>query len=154
MATVKSGGRMSGKWILMAVALVAVVVVAGCVGEKPKEKIIEDEMYKKTEFFRGEFSPNNISLLVNQTGEINFRISPITNLQNTTIQFFLPYGVELIGGELQWNGDIKKDETLKLNITIRPTEMIRGDIKASVYTFFDKIRVKRSYYALISARSE
>ena len=101
------------------------------------------------DFFRGNFSYSNYSLLVNQTTAINFQMSPIDEVQNATIRFVLPYGVELTDGKLQWNGDVKKDEIIQFNITIKATTEIRGDIKADVYTLKNGTKIKQSYYASI-----
>lgn len=133
------------------------MVISGCI-EDNKEGLQdtknEETIYNKIDFFRGSFYPTNLFIPTNQTEEINFQISPIGDTTNTTIQIFLPYGVELIDGELQWNGDAKKDEIIQFNVTIKPTKDIRGDVKAEVYTLENEIRIERTYYVFISTKGD
>jgi len=51
--------------------------------------------------------------------EIVFSFTPLINAPKTTAKITLPAGVELIGGDLTWSGDIAANKTIKMPVSIR-----------------------------------
>jgi len=118
----------------------------------------------RTDIFRGNFSPTNrIFLSVNETKEVIFSISPDTDVSNTTTTFyFAPWievsknGVKVNNGDTVWEGNLKKDDIVRLRIIVKTTEKTRVNLRASVegYIANTTSHVELSYYALISTEKE
>jgi hypothetical protein len=99
--------------------------------------------------FRGTFvGSENVSL--NQSSKITFTICPIEDAPNTTISLFLPPDVELVEGNTEWCGDVKSGEEVQVSVVITVPIEMRGNIKASVERPANEIKIRRSYYYLIS----
>jgi hypothetical protein len=50
------------------------------------------------------------------------KVKMLVDAPNTTMCITLPVGIELVRGELCWQGDFKKDETRQLEVTVRTVE--------------------------------
>ncbi|MBI2578077.1 MAG: hypothetical protein HYW26_00020 [Candidatus Aenigmarchaeota archaeon] len=59
---------------------------------------------------------------LNQPVELTFTVTPLTDAPNTLIQVMLPEGFSLISGNLSWNGDIAKNETIQIRSTVKAVE--------------------------------
>jgi len=84
-----------------------------------------------TEFYKGNFSVSDAPIL-NRTVELVFTLETIDDAPNTTIKMFLPEGIELVEGNLLWNGDIKKDEKIEHKISIKVVKEGEWRIRAWV----------------------
>jgi hypothetical protein len=102
-----------GIWILI---LIVVIGCTGCIQQKEY-----GEMYRTEDFFRGEFSVKGEPAL-NQEVELIFTITPIEDSFDTGIWIYLPEGIELIQGDTEWEGDLKKDELLQVRIIVKPIQ--------------------------------
>jgi hypothetical protein len=122
----KPGRKHSGwAWIWIAVGLVAVAVVGGCIGEK---KTVD---YVRTDFFRGNFSVSGTPSL-NQSVNLVFTVDPIDDLPNSTIKLFLPDAISLVSGSKEWSGNFKKGERVHLNTTLKVTMPGEWEVRAYV----------------------
>ena len=86
---------------------------------------------KKAEFYKGNFSVSDAPIL-NRTVELVFTLETVDDAPNTTIKMFLPEGIELVEGNLLWNGDIKKDEKIEHKISIKVVKEGEWRIRAWV----------------------
>ncbi len=84
-----------------------------------------------TEFYKGNFSVSDAPIL-NRTVELVFTLETVDDAPNTTIKMFLPEGIELVEGNLLWNGDIKKDEKIEHKISIKVVKEGEWRIRAWV----------------------
>lgn len=116
-----------------------------------KDREIEQDL-RVVDVFQGNFSPSNAVILrINESSDIAFSIKPIVDALNTTITFYLPADmVQLVDGELTWSGEVKKDEEIWLNISIKATYPMSGNIRARVMGFTQDGAVDQSYYLSVS----
>ena len=115
----------------------------------PESAELISPMPKQDDPFKGSFAGSQIPSL-NQVVQITFSVSPEQDMPNSTIKFFLPPDVELVAGDLEWYGDLKKDQHLTINVSIKVAEKVEQHIKAEAITYIDGIKVSRSYYFLVS----
>ena len=107
----------------------------------------------QTDIFRGSFIPESlVGVGLNTPIQVSFSITPIMGTSNTTIKIFLPHGiVDLVDGDLEWKGDVKKDETVTLKFTIKVTAETDSYIRAYVTSYINGVSANRSYYLHISS---
>jgi len=84
-----------------------------------------------TEFYKGKFSVSDDPIL-NRTVELAFTLEAMDDAPNTTIKIFLPEGIELVEGNLVWNGDLKRDEKIEHKISIKVVKEGEWRIRAWV----------------------
>ena len=128
--------------LLILLVIFASITCAGCIQqEEGSETAVALEDY-----FRGDFVVTGEPLL-NQEVEILFTVNPVLEAPNTSINFYLPDGIELVQGDLTWEGDIGKDEVVEITITVKPVQEGQWDIISYVESVFSKKRkVNYSYY--------
>ena len=85
----------------------------------------------RAEFYRGNFSVSDAPIL-NKTVELIFTLESMDDAPNTTIKIFLPEGIRLIKGNLVWNGDIKKNEKIEHQISVKVIKEGEWQIRAWV----------------------
>lgn len=68
---------------------------------------------------------------LNTVVKLEFTATPQTNAPNTTVQILLPDEFVLVAGDLFWNGDLIKNETILLNTSVKAVEVGDYVIKAS-----------------------
>ncbi|RLG58197.1 MAG: hypothetical protein DRN95_04725, partial [Candidatus Hydrothermarchaeota archaeon] len=140
--------------VLVCVIVMVVVLSLGCLQQEMQRPTIPESspnsgMPLQDDPFRGTFAGSeNVSL--NQPAKITFTICPIEDAPNTTIRLFLPPDVELVEGNTEWCGDVKSDEEVQVDVVIQVPIKIRGNIKASVERPANEVKIRRSYYYLIS----
>ncbi len=100
---------------------------------------------KQGDPFKGSFIGSQ-TLSLNQTTQITFSVYPVKNMLNSTIEFFLPPDVELITGDLKWQGDLERSQQLGVSISINVTERVKQYIKVEAITYLNGTKVSRSYY--------
>jgi len=108
-------------------------------------------MHASTDFFKGSFYPSGkLVLSVGEVATITFRVTPIEHASNLKIKIILPLPlVELVAGNLEWTGNVEKDQTVELHLSIKMTQDMAGYIRASVEADVYGQRVERSYYLSI-----
>ncbi len=106
-------------------ALVATILVAGCIGEK---KTVD---YVRTDFFQGNFSMSGTPSL-NQSVNLVFTVDPIKDMPNSTIKLFLPDAISVISGGSEWSGNFKKGEKIHLNTILNVIMPGEWEIRAYV----------------------
>jgi len=109
-------------------------------------------MPETVDVFRGSFSPSNrISVAVNQTVEIAFSIKPIEDVKNATIRIMLPGDlIRLVTGDLEWRGDLRKDEEVQLSFSVQASVEMNANVRAFVEGYISGYKMTRSYYLEIS----
>jgi hypothetical protein len=140
--------------VLACVLVVVVVLSLGCLQQEMQrsdmpESSPDSSMPHQDDPFRGTFVGSEIVSL-NQPAKITFTICPIEDAPDTTIGLFLPPDVELVEGNTEWSGDVKSNEEVQVSVVIRVPIEMRGNIKASVKRPANEIKIRRSYYYLIS----
>jgi hypothetical protein len=83
------------------------------------------------DFFRGEFSVRWIPAL-NKEVTVIFTVTPIEDSFDTGIWIYLPDGIELIEGDTHWEGYLKKDDSFKMKIKVKPIQEGQLEIWAHV----------------------
>ena len=82
-------------------------------------------------------APMNVNLSMSGIPSLNtvvklmFTATPLENAPNTTVQILLPDEFVLVAGDLFWNGDLAKNETILLNASVEAVKMGDYVIKAS-----------------------
>ena len=82
-------------------------------------------------------TPMNVNLSISGIPSLNmvvklmFTATPLENAPNTTVQILLPDEFVLVAGDLFWNGDLAKNETILLNASVEAVKMGDYVIKAS-----------------------
>jgi hypothetical protein len=103
------------------------------------------------DYFRGKFTPDTVHLQGNQTQRIEFSINPSVDVENATIKIILPADlVKIVEGDLRWNGDIKKDESIQLAFTIKQNGEVKEYVRAYIEGYINGTKIKNSYYLPVS----
>ncbi len=68
---------------------------------------------------------------LNTVTKLMFTVTPLTDAPNTTVRILLPDEFVLVAGDLFWNGDLTKNETILLNTSVKAVKMGDYVIKAS-----------------------
>jgi hypothetical protein len=82
-------------------------------------------------------TPMNVNLSISGIPSLNmvvklmFTATPLENAPNTTVQILLPDEFVLVAGDLFWNGDLAKNETILLNASVKAVKVGDYVIKAS-----------------------
>ena len=88
----------------------------------------------REDFYRGEFSVAGTPKL-NQPVEVTFTVNPVMDMPDSRIKLSTSReGVEIIGGNVEWNGDFKKDQEVRLTIRVRAIQIGESYISAFVET--------------------
>lgn len=85
----------------------------------------------QTDPFGGNFQDSDIVALNKET-RILFQTKPMEDRDNATIKISLPFGLEYIRGELQWEGNLVKEQVVSLELFVKTTNKMQGNIKAEV----------------------
>ena len=56
---------------------------------------------------------------VNSVVQLNLSAKALTNAPNTSMQILLPEGVQLVSGEIAWQGDIPENNTVNLSCSVK-----------------------------------
>ena len=110
------------KWVkrVDAVSVLALLILSACAGCIHQEEGSETATAME-DYFRGDFITTGEPIL-NQEVEILFSIKPVLEAPNTTISVYLPEGIELVHGDIHWEGDIQKDEVVQITFTVKPVQ--------------------------------
>jgi hypothetical protein len=109
------------KWVKRVDILVVVLLIFGaCAGCIHQEEGSEPAPAME-DYFRGDFITTGEPIL-NQEVEILFSITPVLEAPNTSITVYLPEGIELVHGDIHWEGDIQKDEVVQITFTVKPVQ--------------------------------
>ncbi len=136
----KKVGRMKSVWIwiaiaLISVALVAVVMVGGCIEERRQDS-----------FYYGTLANLTIDKApaLNQTAELTLTISAVRNLSNISAKIILPEGLEFLSGDLYWHGQLLNNQSQILKVKVRAVKigdwMIDGAVTGSSDQIYLAIR--------------
>lgn len=141
-----------GKWKKSSIVFVVFftcTVFTGCIHQEEGAEVavaLED-------YFRGDFSVTGEPVL-NQEVEIVFSVNPVLEAPNTSIRFYLPEGIELVQGDLDWEGDIKKDEIVQVKITVKPIQEGQWIMHSYVESVFSSKRKEHYTYYLVFLTSK
>ena len=109
------------KWVKVdAVSVLVLLVLGACAGCIHQEEKTEEAPVLE-DYFRGDFTVTGEPVL-NQEVEILFTVNPITDSVDSTIDIYLPEGIELVRGDLHWEGDLTKDTMFHMTIVVRPIQ--------------------------------
>ena len=131
---------MNKRGIFVILVLVSLVFVFGCSVDKEVKET--EDMYQRGGFFKivkgekGEApsTPITVSLSIipttpnlNEITEITATVSSILDAPNTKVEIILPNGVNLVSGNLVWEGDLEADVPVSFsaNIIFTKAENIR-----------------------------
>ena len=112
--------------LFLACVVVVVVLSLGCL-----QPASENEIENKP------IAPINANLSIfgvptlNQTVELALIATPLIDAPNTTIQILLPNGFELVDGNLSWEGDVLKNEIVRLTVSVKAIKKGNFVIEAS-----------------------
>jgi len=121
----------------------------GCVKQQEGTETLSLEDY-----FRGDYLVTGEPIL-NQEVEILFSVKPMTDSITTKIKIFLPEGIELVQGNLQWQGDIQQDEVVQVKIIVKPVQEGQLQIDTYVEGLLDGEHKKgRTYYLFFLTKKE
>jgi hypothetical protein len=136
------------KWVRKVDAVLVFVLLAfgACAGCIHQEERIEPAPFLE-DYFRGDFTVIGEPIL-NQEVEIIFTVKPITDSLETRIQIHLPEGIELIQGDLSWEGNLKEDEVVEIKVTVKPIREGQWEIWSYVEGLLDGIADKSLTYYL------
>ena len=96
-------------------------------------KTITSAMHETQDVFRGSFSSQEVVVASGEMVDVTFNICPIMDIPDTSISFVLPADlVTLASGNQEWNGDLRKDETLTLTLSLIANEEVEAYVKANV----------------------
>jgi hypothetical protein len=98
---------------------VLILIVVGCTGCIQQKEY--GEMHRTEDYFRGDFSVKGEPAL-NQEVTVIFSVNPIEDSFDTELLIHLPDGIELIKGNTEWRGDLKKDEVFTMKIIVKPIQ--------------------------------
>ena len=91
---------------------------------------------------------------LNQPVELVLSITPVVDAPNTAAQIILPEEFILIEGNLTWEGDIDKDDTFTLAVTIKAVEEGDMAIRAQVVSGEPSYRFGKNDTLFISVYSD
>jgi len=134
---------------LVLVVVFAGVICEGCIQQEEESEpgvVLED-------YFRGDFAVTGEPIL-NQEVEILFTVKPVLEAPNTSIDFYLQEGIELVQGSLHWEGDIKKDEVVEIAIIVKPVQEGQLEICAYVESVFSRQHKEHYPYFLVFLTSK
>ena len=107
------------------------------------------DMPIQRDYFRGEFPVVGTPKL-NQPIEVTFTVSPVSDMPDSRIKLSTSReGVEVIDGDVEWNGDFKKDQEVRLTIRVRAIQIGESYISAFVETILppgSEHKVLRTYW--------
>lgn len=138
----------NGKHKKMWVIAVFILLFGGCLHNKDKS-----QDYHLEDYYRGDFAVTGEPKL-NQEVKITFTIHPVLEAPNTTIKIDLPEGIELVQGDLTWEGDVNPDEIVSVIITVKPVREGQFEIWSHVKSVFSSRREERYDYFLFLLTSE
>jgi hypothetical protein len=125
------------------------VICAGCIHqEQGAETAVAWEDY-----FRGDFAVTGEPVL-NQEVKMLFTVNPVLEAPNTSITLYLPEGIELVQGDSNWKGDIKKDELVQVRITVKPIQEGQWIMWFYVESVFSSRRKEHCTYYLVFLTSK
>ena len=127
---------------LVLIVTLAGVLCTGCI----QQKEVSETTVAYEDYFRGDFAVTGEPIL-NQEVEIVFSINPPVDSLNTEIEIFLPEGIELVQGDVYWEGDIQRDEVVGITIRVKPVQEGQWIIHIYVKGMLDgKYEKDRVYY--------
>jgi hypothetical protein len=104
-------------------------------------------MPKTEDVFEGSFSPQEVVAASGETFDVTFSLCPTMDTPNTVISFVLPADlVKLVSGNKVWTGDLKKDETLTLPLSLKANGEVDVCVKAEVEASSSGKDYQSSYY--------
>jgi len=135
--------------ILIFASVFLLTISVGCVKQQEGTETLSLEDY-----FRGDYLVTGEPIL-NQEVEILFSVKPMTDSTTTKVRIFLPEGIELIQGNLQWQGDIQQDEVVQVKIIVKPVKEGQLQIDTYVEGLLDGEHKKgRTYYLFFLTKKE
>jgi len=88
---------------------------------------------------RGPSSPMGMTMsiapepIVGRDVNLHIEISSVTSAPNTVLTVSLPTGVELVSGDLHWQGDLVADQPVSIDVLIRV--VVEGEWPIDAYAF-------------------
>jgi hypothetical protein len=114
----------------------------GCVEER-------NEAPKEIDFWRGGLSASG-DLRLNREFNLEFSVNPLEDVSGVFLRFFLPEEIELVSGDTQWAGDLRKYELFEVSITVVVTDPGEWEVSVWIesqdYSSFD-----RAYFGHITS---
>ncbi len=99
------------------------------------------------EFYRGNFSVSEEPVL-NRVVELTFTLEAAHDAPNTSIEIFLPEGIELVEGSLVWRGDLRKNEKVEHRISVKVVR--EGEWRIRAWVSNEKFRgFDRAFFACV-----
>ncbi len=137
----------SGKWekFNIVVVLLFAGICTGCIHHEPE--LERDVAYYKEDSLRGDFTVTGEPIL-NHEVEIVLSVNPVMDAPNTSITLFLPEGIELVQGDLYWEGDIKKGDLVEILIMVKSIQEGQWEILAYVESVYSSRRKEHYPYYL------
>jgi hypothetical protein len=142
------------KWVkrVDAVLVFALLVLGACAGCIHQEEGSEPASAME-DYFRGDFTTTGEPIL-NQEVEILFSMKPVLEAPNTTITVYLPEGIELVHGDIHWEGNILKDEVVQITFTVKPIQEGQLVLWSYVESVFSSKRTEHYTYYLVFLTSK
>ena len=113
--------------------LIIVVLISGCFKVPPSIKMTPPELLGP----KGEIEIVGKPLL-NQNFKLIHKMTSSIDVSDVKVKIILPENIELISGNLEWTGDIEKEQTIELESTLRVTKIGLYEIKSSLdITYLD-----------------
>jgi len=141
----KGGVWLKGAWIWIAMAL---VVVTGCIDVPDEKSITRDDV-----FYVGNLSFSEIPLL-NQPTELTFSVTPTADAPNTSINIQLPKGIQLVSGNLSWEGNIEQGKTINNVVTVKVIKIGDWSIDGSVESILPDNNIVHSNFSVYISTSK
>lgn len=123
----------SGTTAFLSKSLLAVLILSAIVAcqVEPSEGGTPTVLYPISEdFFGGSLSVMGKPVL-GQNIELRLVIKPRAKAPNTRIRIWLPEGVELVEGTLEWSGDLVRGQEVVHSVMLRTTQ--EGEWEISIY---------------------
>ena len=137
--------RVCGKWKgCIVVGLLFSSICAGCIHQ---ESELKRDATLKEDFLRGDFTVTGEPIL-NHEVEIVFSVNPVMDAPHTSIRLYLPEGIELVQGDLYWEGDIKKGDRVEIVIMVKPIQEGQWEIWSYVESVYSSRRKEHYPYYL------
>jgi hypothetical protein len=125
--------------------LILIIIVIGCTGCIRQNSSEFGTSPYMDDYFRGDISVKGEPAL-NQEVEVIFTVNPVADCLDTEMWIHLPKGVELIEGDTEWEGDLKKDEVFTMRIIVKPIQEGQLEIIGQIIgDLFDAYR-ERPYF--------
>jgi hypothetical protein len=132
----------NGKCKKIWVIAVFILLFGGCLNNKDK-----GQDYHLEDYYRGDFVVTGEPKL-DQEVKITFSIHPVLEAPNTTIRIDLPEEIELVQGDITWEGDVNPGEIVSVTITVKPVREGQLEIWAYVRSVFSSRREESYNYFL------